>query len=53
MLPAFVAEMDVALAPVIRDAVVEAIELGDVGYAEPGGLHHTYCLLYTSDAADE
>jgi len=42
VLPAFVAEMDVALAPVIRDAVVEAIELGDVGYAEPGGLHHAY-----------
>ena len=33
VLPAFVAEMDFALAPPIRDAIDEAVALGDVGYA--------------------
>ena len=42
VLPAFVAEMDVALAPPVRDALIEAIELGDVGYAEPGGLFEAF-----------
>ena len=38
VLPVFVAEMDVALAPPVRAALAEAIELGDTGYAEPGRL---------------
>ena len=38
VLPAFVAEMDVQLAEPIRDALHEAIELGDLGYTEAGGL---------------
>ena len=42
VLPVFVAEMDVALAPPVRDALAEAIELGDAGYAEPGGLFEAY-----------
>ena len=42
MLPVFVAETDVELAPPVRDALVEAIELGDLGYAEPGGLHEAF-----------
>ena len=33
ILPAFVAEMDFALAPPIREAIEAAVELGDVGYA--------------------
>jgi cystathionine beta-lyase len=33
VLPAFVAEMDFALAPAVRDAVRGALELGDFGYA--------------------
>jgi cystathionine beta-lyase len=35
VLPAFVAEMDFALAPPVAAALVEAIELGDCGYAWP------------------
>jgi cystathionine beta-lyase len=42
VLPVFVAEMDVALAPPVRAALAEAIELGDTGYAEPGGLFEAY-----------
>src|ERR671939_404511 len=42
VLPAFVAEMDVALAPPIRAALIEAVELGDLGYAEPGGLFEAF-----------
>ena len=42
VLPAFVAEMDVALAPPVRDALVEAIELGDLGYTEAGGLFEAF-----------
>ena len=45
VLPAFVAELDVALAPVVRDALVEAVELGDVGYAEPGGMFEAYAAF--------
>ena len=33
VLPAFVAEMDVALAPAVRAALIESIERGDTGYA--------------------
>jgi cystathionine beta-lyase len=42
VLPAFVAELDVALAPAVRAALHEAIDLGDTGYTEPGGLFEAY-----------
>ena len=42
VLPAFVAETDVELAPPIRAALIEAIELGDIGYAEPAGLYEAF-----------
>jgi len=42
VLPVFVAEMDVALAPAVREALREAIELGDTGYAEPGGIFDAF-----------
>jgi cystathionine beta-lyase len=42
VLPLFVAETDVEPAPPVRDALVEAVELGDLGYAEPGGLHAAF-----------
>jgi len=45
VLPAFVAEMDVALAPPVRDALVEAIELGDLGYAEPGRVFESFAAF--------
>jgi len=45
VLPAFVAEMDVALAPPVRDALVEAIELGDLGYAEPGSVFESFAAF--------
>ncbi|MDA0171352.1 aminotransferase class I/II-fold pyridoxal phosphate-dependent enzyme [Solirubrobacter taibaiensis] len=32
VLPAWVAEMDFALAPPVRDALVRAVEIGDLGY---------------------
>jgi cystathionine beta-lyase len=35
MLPMFVAEMDYPLAPVIKEALLEAVELGDTGYIDP------------------
>jgi cystathionine beta-lyase len=35
VLPAFVAEMDYQLAPAIREAIVDAAERGDTGYASP------------------
>jgi cysteine-S-conjugate beta-lyase len=35
VLPMFVAEMDYPLAPVIRDALHEAIDRGDTGYVSP------------------
>jgi cystathionine beta-lyase len=38
VLPAWVAELDVPLSEPIRQALLEAIELGDTGYAEPDGL---------------
>ena len=37
VLPAWVAEMDYALAPVVHDALVEAIDLGITGYPEIDG----------------
>jgi cystathionine beta-lyase len=42
VLPAFVAEMDVSLAPPVRAALIEAINLGDVGYTEPGGVFEAF-----------
>jgi cysteine-S-conjugate beta-lyase len=38
VLPAFVAEMDVALADPIRQTLIAAIARGDTGYAHPAGL---------------
>jgi len=38
VLPAWVAEMDFALAPAVRRALAEAVERDDTGYAEPAGL---------------
>lgn len=38
VLPAFVAEMDFLLAPPVRAAIDEAVELGDVGYAFSAGV---------------
>jgi cysteine-S-conjugate beta-lyase len=35
VLPAFVAEMDYVVAPAIRDAIVDAAQRGDTGYASP------------------
>ncbi len=37
VLPAWVAEMDYALAPVVRDALLEAIDVGVTGYPEIDG----------------
>ena len=45
VLPAFVAEMDVMLAAPVRDALVEAIELGDLGYAEPGRVFESFAAF--------
>ena len=45
VLPVFVAEMDVGLAPPVRDALVEAIELGDLGYTEPGGVFEAFAAF--------
>jgi cystathionine beta-lyase len=45
VLPAFVAELDVSLATPVREALVEAIELGDVGYTEPAGLFEAYAAF--------
>src|SRR5919108_2685255 len=42
VLPAFVAEMDVALAPPVAAALLAAVELGDTGYAEPGRLFEEF-----------
>lgn len=42
VLPAWVAEMDVALAPPIRAALERALELGDTGYAFPGELAQAF-----------
>ena len=37
VLPMFVAEMDFPLAPPIRTALREALEVGDTGYVDPHG----------------
>ena len=36
VIPAYIAEMDFAPAPVVRDAVVEAVRRGVTGYPPPG-----------------
>src|SRR6185437_13050306 len=38
VLPLWIAEMDTPLAPAIREALAEAVELGDTGYAAPDDL---------------
>jgi cysteine-S-conjugate beta-lyase len=45
VLPAFVAELDVDLAPAVREALVEAVELGDVGYTERAGLFEAFAAF--------
>jgi cystathionine beta-lyase len=42
VLPAWVAEMDFPLAPGIQEALREAIELGDCGYAHEGGIREAF-----------
>lgn len=45
VLPAWVAEMDFPLAPPVKAAVADALELDDLGYANPllpGGLHEAF-----------
>src|SRR5205085_11754448 len=42
VLPAWVAELDFALAPPVRRALVEAVERDDTGYANAGGLSETF-----------
>jgi cystathionine beta-lyase len=42
VLPLWVAEMDTPLAPPIRAALAEAVELGDTGYADPGQLAQAF-----------
>lgn len=42
VLPAFVAEMDFALAPPIKQTLLEAIGRGDTGYANPVGLAEAF-----------
>jgi cystathionine beta-lyase len=42
VLPAFVAETDFELAPPIRDALMEAVRIGDTGYAHAGGLAEAF-----------
>lgn len=45
VLPAFVAELDVELATPVREALLEAIELGDLGYTEPGGVFESFAAF--------
>jgi cysteine-S-conjugate beta-lyase len=45
VLPVFVAELDVDLAPPVRAALIEAIELGDVGYTERAGLFEAFAAF--------
>jgi len=45
VLPAWVAEMDFDLAGPIKDAVREAIGMGDCGYPYPGGLGGAYAAF--------
>ena len=45
VLPAFVAEMDFALAPPISAALEEAIRIGDTGYANAGGVAEAFAIF--------
>lgn len=42
VLPLWVAELDVPLAPCVHEALAQAVELGDTGYAEPEGLAEAF-----------
>ncbi len=42
VLPLWIAEMDTPLAPPIRQALAEAVELGDTGYAAPDDLRAAF-----------
>jgi cysteine-S-conjugate beta-lyase len=42
VLPLWVAEMDVPLAPPIREVLHEAVDLGDTGYENPGRLAESF-----------
>jgi cysteine-S-conjugate beta-lyase len=48
VLPAFVAEMDFALAPPIRQALVEAVEIGDTGYPQDGRIASAFAAFAAS-----
>ncbi len=45
VLPVFVAEMDYALAPPIAQALHDAIDRSDTGYAWPHELRETFSLM--------
>ena len=45
VLPAFVAETDFALAEPIRDALLDAVRIGDTGYASAGGLAEAFVVF--------
>ena len=42
VLPAWVAEMDFPLAPAVQKVLVDAIELGDCGYAHEGQIRQAF-----------
>jgi cystathionine beta-lyase len=48
VLPAYVAELDVPLAPGIRRALHDAVDRGDTGYAMPAGLPAAYAEFAAS-----
>ena len=45
VLPAFVAETDFPLAEPIRDALLDAVRIGDTGYASAGGLAEAFVVF--------
>lgn len=45
VLPVWVAEMDVAPAPVIAEALADAVARGDTGYVHPGDLAEVYAAF--------
>ena len=45
VLPAFVAEMDLPLAPAVRAALLEAVEIGDAGYANDLGAAEAFAAF--------
>jgi len=52
MLPMFVAEMDYPLAPVIKETLFEAVELGDTGYVDARSGGRAAALALADFAAD-